>query len=105
MVLPRPWDLAVSALDLWGMAKLRARDFAVEGLISDYTDAFLSLKLCQEEMGHLATRAYDGKWFGDSRVPFGLKMMLEVIEVADNLKNKKGTDRIDERKSFAGLAP
>ena len=56
-------------------------------------------------MGHLATRAYDGKWFGDSRVPFGSKMMLEVIEVADNLKNKKGTGRIDERRSFAGLAP
>ena len=200
VVLPRPGDLAVSVIDLWGMARLRAWDFAVEVLISDFTDAFLTLKLCQEEMGYFATRAYDGEWLVYSRVPFGLasapllwcrftalvgrltqailkpnegrlhtyvddpavaiagsrkqrtqtaamillfwlalglqtqahkaqfgtkvewigvqfilnvesvamgiskKRTLEMIEVADNLKNKKGMCKIDEVRSFAGLA-
>ena len=72
MVLPRLWDLAASVIDLWGMTKLRAWDFAGEVLISDFTDAFLTLKLYQKEMGYFATRAHDDEWFVYCRAPFGL---------------------------------
>ena len=46
-----------------------ARDFAGEGLVSDFTDTSLTLKLYQEEMGYVATRAHDDEWSVHCRIP------------------------------------
>ena len=90
VVLPRPWDLAISVVDLRGIAKLRAWDSAVEVLILDFTDAFLTLNFSLN--------------FESVAVGIPEKRTLETTEVADNLKNKKGRRKIDEGRSFVGLA-
>ena len=49
-----------------------ARDFAGEVLVSDFTDTSLTLKLYQEEMGYVATRAHDNEWSVHCRIPVEL---------------------------------
>ena len=69
IILPRGQDLVESILDLWeGRAHSQAE---VEMLVVDIVDAFLNLKIAEEERAYAVVTNED-EYFAYSGVPFGL---------------------------------
>jgi hypothetical protein len=72
IVLPRGVDLIESVLDLWEGVDSNQTDATVELLVADFVDAFLQLKILDEERPYVIVCDGKGSYFGYVKVPFGL---------------------------------